>query len=112
VQKWVREHVGFSFRLPPTPDPRLIGGRLCYLKGQRAALIVYQHPQSKVSLFILDGRDIELPEDQLITLDGKRCLLKAEKGYNAVLWKERGLLYGLVSDAPSADLLQLAAKFE
>ncbi len=112
VQKWFHERVDFTFRLPPTSDPRLIGGRLCYLKGQRAALIVYQHPQSKVSLFVLDGRGIELPENQLITLDGKRCLLNAEKGYNVVLWKERGLLYGLVSDAPSADLLQLAAKFQ
>jgi len=111
VQKWFRERVGFSFHLPPTSDPRLIGGRLCHLQGQRAALIFYQHPQSTVSLFILDGSHIEWPENQLISLDGKRCLATARKGYNAVLWEERGLLYGLVSDAPSADLLQLAGKF-
>jgi anti-sigma factor RsiW len=111
VRKWFHEQVDFTFRLPPIADPRLIGGRLCDLKGRRAALIIYQHPSSKVSLFILDGRDIELPEERLISLDEKRCLLNIEKGYNAVLWKERGLLYGLVSDAPSTDLLQLATKF-
>lgn len=111
VQTWFRERVGFSFHLPPTSDPRLIGGRLCHLQGQRAALIFYQHPQSIVSLFILDGSHIEWPDNQLISLDGKRCLATAGKGYNAVLWEERGLLYGLVSDAPSADLLQLAGKF-
>jgi anti-sigma factor RsiW len=111
VQRWFRERVDFSFRLPPTSEPPLIGGRLCTLKGQRAALIIYQHPQSKVSLFILDGSDVELPEVQLIALDGKRCLVDAKKGYNVVLWKERGLLYSLVSDVPSTDLLQLAGKF-
>ena len=45
------------------------------------------------------------------TLDGKQCMLDARKGYNVVLWKERGLLYGLVSDVQSAELLQLAEKF-
>lgn len=111
IQKWFRERVGLAFRLPVTSDPQLIGGRLCYLQGRRGALILYQHPHSKVSLFISDGSDVDLSEEQLVTLDGKRCLLDARKGYNVVLWKERGLLYGLVSDVRSADLLQLAGKF-
>ncbi len=111
VQSWFRGKVDFTFHLPPMRDPPLIGGRLCHLQGQRAALILYQHPQSTVSLFIFDGSDVELPENRLVTLDGKRCLVEAKKGYNVVLWKERGLLYGLVSDVPSADLLQLAGKF-
>jgi len=111
VQSWFQGQVDFSFRLPPINDPSLIGGRLCYLQGRRAALVLYQHPQSKVSLFILDGSDVELPETGVIALDGKRCLVDTRKGYNAVLWKERGLLYGLVSDLRSAELLQMAAQF-
>lgn len=111
VQSWFQGRVGFSFRLPPLNDSGLVGGRLCNLQGRRAALVIYQQPQSRVSLFILDGRDVEWPESNLIALDGKRCLVEAQQGYNAVLWKERGLLYGLVSDLRSADLLQLAARF-
>ena len=111
VQNWFRERVDFTFRLPPTSDPLLLGGRLCHLQGRRAALIFYRYPQSRVSLFILDGSDLKLPEDQLIGIDSKRCWLEAKRGYNVVLWKERGLLYSLVSEAPSADLLQLAGKF-
>ncbi len=111
VQKWFQERVGFSFRLPATSEPQLIGGRRCNLQGRKAALIWYRHPQSTVSLFILDGEGVELSERQLITLDGKQCVLDARKGYNVVLWKERGLLYGLVSDVQSAELLQLAEKF-
>jgi anti-sigma factor RsiW len=112
VEAWFRGKVDFTFRLPPVAGPQLIGGRLCHLQGRRAALIFFEHPQRPVSLFIFDGGEVELPEDHLITLDGKRCLVEAKKGHNLVLWKERGLLYGLVSDASSADLLQLAAKFE
>jgi anti-sigma factor RsiW len=111
VQKWFRGRVDFAIRLPRTSDPQLIGGRLCDLKGRLAALVFYQHPQSRVSLFILDGSDLRLPEDQLVRIDGKRCLLDARKGYNVVLWQERGLLYSLVSDAHNAELLQLAEKF-
>ncbi|MBI1748842.1 MAG: hypothetical protein HYR55_19990 [Acidobacteria bacterium] len=111
VQKWFGERVDFALRLPPSFDPQLIGGRLCSLKGQPAALVFYQQPQSRISLFVLDGSDLKLPEDRLTVIDSKRCLLDARKGYSVVLWKERGLLYSLVSEAPSADLLHLAEKF-
>ncbi|MBI4468167.1 MAG: hypothetical protein HY650_02475 [Acidobacteria bacterium] len=112
VRKWFRERVDFSFRLPRTSDARLTGGRLCYLRGQRAALVVYQKPECRVSVFVLNGQQVELPGDSLVPLDGKECWLKAERGHNVVLWKERGLLYGLVSDGPNTDLFQLAAGFE
>jgi anti-sigma factor RsiW len=111
VQSWFEGKVGFSFRLPQLRDPSLTGGRLCNLQGRLAALVYYQHPQSRVSLFVLDASEVELPEDRLIVLDGKRCLIDTKKGYNAVLWIERGLVYGLVSDVRSSDLLQLAAQF-
>lgn len=111
VQAWFQERLGFALRLPSLRDPSLQGGRLCSLQGRPAALVIYQRPQCRVSLFVLDGSDVQLPDAQLIALDGKRCLVDARKGYNAVLWKERGLLYGLVSDLRSAELLQMAAQF-
>jgi anti-sigma factor RsiW len=111
VRLWFEDKVGFSFRLPPLRDPALTGGRLCNLRGRLAALVYYQQPQSRVSLFVLEATGVELPEDRLIALDGKRCLVDTKRGYNAVLWEDRGLVYGLVSDARSNELLQLAAQF-
>jgi len=111
VQSWFQGRVDFAFMLPPTRQASLLGGRLCNLQGRRAALIFYQHPQSRLSLFIFDGSDIELPEKQLVPLDGKRCLIESQKGYNVVQWKERGLLYGLVSDLGGPEMLQLARQF-
>jgi anti-sigma factor RsiW len=111
VRSWFQGKVDFSFHLPTLQEPALLGGRRCSLLGQRAALIYYQHPQSIVSLFIFDGSDLVLPEDRTLALDGRRCLVDARKGYNVVLWKDRGLLYGLVSDLRSVDLIQLAERF-
>ena len=87
------------------------GGRICQVRGRQAALIHYEFTGNKTSLFILDGRGLDLPEKQLVPLEGKRCLVESGKGYNVVAWKERGLLYGFVSDANSAELLRMAASF-
>jgi len=111
VQSWFDGKLDFSFHLPPASDPALIGGRLCNLQGRSAALVFYQQPGSRISLFVFDGSDVVLPQDQSIAIDGKRCLIDSKKGFNAVMWKERGVLYGLVSDARGVDLLQLAAQF-
>ena len=111
VQSWFEGKLDFSFHLPAATDQALIGGRLCNLQGRRAALIFYKQPKNRTSLFVFDGSDIVLPENQLVGIDGKHCMIDSKKGYNAVMWKERGVLYGLVSDARSTDLLQLAAQF-
>ncbi len=111
VQEWLRQRMDFSFELPAAAQPPLIGGRLCLIDGRRAALIAYQFPKNRASLFIFDGAGIQLPEGRLVSLDGKLCMIESAQGYNVVAWKQRGLLYGLVSDANSAELLQLAARF-
>src|SRR5262249_45485438 len=99
------------FHLPPASDPALIGGRLCNLQGRRAALVFFQQPGSRVSLFVFVGSDVVLPQDQSIAIDGKRCLMDSKKGFNARIWKERGVLYGVVAEARGVALLQLAAQF-
>ena len=111
VQSWFEGKLDFTFHLPATGDQALIGGRLCNLHGKRAALIFYREPKNRTSLFVLDGSDIALPESQLVGIDGKHCVINSRKGYTAVMWKDRGVVYGLVSDGRSADLLQLAAQF-
>jgi len=111
INSWFRDRVRFSVQPPRLPDSSLVGGRLCNLQGRPAALISYRKPQSAISLFILDGRDIELPKEHLIALDERPCFVTTERGYNVVMWKQRGLLYVLVSDIRSADLLQLSTRF-
>jgi anti-sigma factor RsiW len=111
INAWFRDRVRFSVQPPRLPDSTLIGGRLCNLRGHPAALVVYRKPQNMISLFVLDGSDIELPREHLIAIDERPCFVATERGYNVVMWKERGLLYALVSDLRSADLLQLSTQF-
>ncbi|HLG18137.1 MAG TPA: hypothetical protein VJH03_27095 [Blastocatellia bacterium] len=111
VLAWFDGRLDFRFHLPATSEPSLIGGRLCNVQGRRAALILYRHHRSPVSLFIFDGSNFDIPEDRLIAVDGRRCFIDANRGYNLVMWSDRNLIYGLVSDVRSADLLQLAAQF-
>jgi len=111
INAWFRDRVRFSVQPPRLPDSSLVGGRLCNLRGHPAALVVYRKPQNMISLFVLDGRDIELPREHLIALEERPCFVTAERGYNIVMWKERGLFYALVSDLRSADLLQLSTQF-
>ncbi|RMG44548.1 MAG: anti-sigma factor [Acidobacteria bacterium] len=108
---WFQQRVDFAFRLPATRAAELIGGRLCHLQGRRAALIAYRHAHQRVSLYVFDGRDVEWPEKRLASIDGRRFLVSAERGYNLILWRDRGLVYGLVGDVPHSDLLQLAMQF-
>ena len=111
INAWFRDRVRFSVQPPRLPDTSLVGGRLCNLRGHPAALVVYRKPQSVISLFVLDGRDIELPKEHLIALEERPCFVTAERGYNVVMWKQRGLLYALVSDIRGAELLQLSTQF-
>jgi len=111
INAWFRDRVRFSVQPPRLSDSSLVGGRLCSLRGRPAALVFYRKPQNMISLFVLDGRDIELPKEHLIALEERPRFVTAERGYNVVMWKERGLLYALVSDIRSAELLQLSTQF-
>jgi len=111
INAWFRDRVRFSVQPPRLSDSSLVGGRLCNLRGHPAALVFYRKPQTMISLFVLDGRDIELPKEHLIALEERPCFVTAERGYNVVMWKQRGLLYALVSDLRSAELLQLSTQF-
>ena len=111
INAWFRDRVRFPVQPPRLSDSSLVGGRLCNLQGHPAALVVYRKPQSMISLFVLDGSDIELPREHLIAVDERPCFIATERGYNVVMWKQRGLLYALVSDIRSADLLQLSTQF-
>jgi len=111
INAWFRDRVRFSVQPPRLADFSLVGGRLCNLRGHPAALVSYRKPQNMISLFVLDGSDIELPREHLIAIDERPCFVATERGYNVVMWKQRGFLYALVSDLRSADLLQLSAQF-
>ncbi len=48
------DQFGFRLELPVLPGANLLGGRLCWLHGQKAVLTFYQTSSGRFSLFVLD----------------------------------------------------------
>ncbi len=48
------DQFGFRLELPVLPGADLLGGRLCWLHGQKAVLTFYQTRSGRFSLFVLD----------------------------------------------------------
>jgi len=51
--------VGFPLKLPRLEGVKLLGGRLCWLKGHQALLTFYENAGSRISLYLLDRKAVE-----------------------------------------------------
>ncbi len=87
---------------PPVPDLAaagfpLLGGRVDFVAGQRAAVLVYGRRLHVIDVFVLPTTDRPLP------LPGSRRL-----GYNLLSWREGPLRLIAISDLDPTELRQLA----
>jgi anti-sigma factor RsiW len=73
----------------------LVGGRLDYVDGRRAAAIVYRRDKHVINLFAFVGAERSDMRPRQETLDG----------FNVVRWRMDGLTYVAVSDVEMAQLL-------
>jgi anti-sigma factor RsiW len=73
----------------------LVGGRLDYVDGHRAAAIVYRRDKHVINLFAFVADDRSDSPPRIETLDG----------FNVVRWRMGGLSYVAVSDVEAAQLL-------
>ncbi len=73
----------------------LVGGRLDYVQGRRAAAIVYRRDKHVINLFaFVGGERSDLPPRQ-----------ETKDGFNVVRWRMDGLTYVAVSDVEVSQLL-------
>jgi anti-sigma factor RsiW len=94
VKPWLASHADVS---PPVPDLAqdgfpLIGGRLDYVAGKRAAVAVYRRDKHVINLFAW-------PEAQ----DTPLRMEKAQ-GFNIFRWSAGGIAYAAVSDVEADQL--------
>ncbi len=108
LSQWFNSRLDFVAQIPPLAGFELAGGRLCYLFDRRVALAFYQKPDQWVSLFISRGDGIDLSTMEKIDVSGKVMCRGDGKGYQVVAWKDRDLLYALVSDR---NVVSLAASW-
>ncbi len=99
VKPWFAGHADIS---PPAEDFKadgftLVGGRIDYVHGARAAVVVYRHGAHIINLFTWADRNVRLPDT------GSR------DGYRMIFWKQRDLELAAVSDVNSIELDKFVA---
>jgi len=98
VKPWLAAHADLS---PPVADFsregfKLIGGRVDFLEGVRAAVTVYRHGGHIVNVFAWSNYDEDLPD------------FATRNGYHIVFWKSGNLVFCAISDTSIDDILHLS----
>ncbi|MGH9674249.1 MAG: hypothetical protein ACRD44_13795 [Bryobacteraceae bacterium] len=109
IESWFRDKTDFSVRVPALDNAEIVGGRLCFLRGRKAALVSYRHQSRPVSLFQLNGRDVSLTALDRWEVDGAPIWRASWKGYSLAAFEHRGVVYALVSDVRESELLDMAS---
>lgn len=88
-----------------------MGARLCRLKDKEAAYLIYEKEGRNISVFVMDIRDLKIPEAKKVSLGNKLFYIESEKGYQNILCIEKGGDVGcvFVSDLPEEDLMRIIA---
>jgi anti-sigma factor RsiW len=98
VKPWLAAHADLS---PPVADFskqgfKLIGGRVDFLEGVRAAVTVYRHGGHIVNVFAWANYTEDLPD------------FATRNGYHIVFWKSGNLVFCAISDTAIDDILELS----
>lgn len=109
LEAWFREKADFGVRVPKFDSAELLGGRLCFLKKRKAALVFYSKQGKPVSLFQFNGRGIILGVLDRAEIDGASLWRMSFKGYSLAAFENRGVIYALVSELRESELLECAS---
>ena len=98
VKPWLASHADLS---PPVGDFTregftLVGGRVDFVDGARAAVTVYRHGAHVINVFAWTNYDQRLPD------------LATRNGYHIVFWRQGNLVFCAISDIALDDMLQLS----
>jgi len=104
VKPWFNGRIDLA---PPVVDLTaqgftLVGGRLDFIDGKPAAVIVYRRRVHVINLFVAQGLSSALPAPRLETV----------QGFNIRRWTDQGLSLLAVSDLNRDELEEFGAKFE
>jgi len=109
IESWFRGKAEFAVTVPPIENAELRGGRLCFLKGKKAALIFYNRRGRPVSLFQFTATGVRLNALNKQVIDGAALWRMSWNGYTVVLFESRGIISAFVSDVQESELLHMAS---
>lgn len=107
IQNWLNGRVDFGAVLPEL-SATLRGARLCLLKDKRLGLVFYEYRGSQLSLFMTTELNPQrLWSAKEVMIRDKKVRIVQQKGFNLLLWQERGITYALVSDLGIEELKKI-----
>ena len=101
VERWLAARVPFAVFVPEFTGARLDGARICLTESGRGAVVEYVVGDRRLSYFILPAPSGALPQP-------RELVQVAESGYRMVLWRDSGLVHGLVGALSDEQLARLA----
>jgi len=103
VKPWFAGKLPFSFNLPELQNTEftLVGGRVAYFERSSGAQLLFSMRKHQLSVFIFKDEPKDFPFD-VGTITSTRLALHMES------WREGGLRYFIVSDAPASDVHALS----
>ncbi len=90
------------------PGLSLVGARLSTISDRPAAYMRYQTPHGHMGLFIIDDPGGEVGRmGRAVKVGPATVRLMNSRGYNVAVWRQREIVYSLVSDLDESDLVRL-----
>lgn len=112
VKPWFEGKLDFAPMVPALEgtEARLQGGAVGYVFDRKAAVLVYRVRLHVVTLLVFRADGLPWPDAGARQLGPVRGHEASTRGFNAVLWRQGGLGYVLVSDVNPQELTGLAAR--
>ena len=104
-EAWFAGKLNHRVPVPQLPNATLAGARLSNVHDKEAAYIAYKYsgsPPRRIGLFVFDDTKGEVAASPLPSL-----ALNSSHGYNVALWRDREIVYELVTDLDEADIRQM-----
>ena len=107
IVSWFKGKVDFTFNALDI-SAEIKGGKLCIFEKKRLALLSYEHNGSPISIYITDGLDLQgIKAGTEMVLKNRNMILLEKKGYNLLLWKDKGVTHTLVSELSMEEIQKL-----
>jgi anti-sigma factor (TIGR02949 family) len=107
-EAWFADKLSHRVAVPQLPNATVAGARLSNVHDKEAAYISYNavsyagSPPRRIGLFVFDDTKGEVAASPLPSLE-----LDSSHGYNVALWRDRDIVYELVTDLDEADIRQM-----
>jgi anti-sigma factor RsiW len=112
VKPWFEGRLDFApvVRFLGDEELPLRGGAVGYYLDRKAAVFLFQRRLHAVTLLVFRAEGLAWPDRGLERIAGVTAQVATSRGFTAILWREAGLGYALVSDLDPRELRQLAGK--